>query len=110
MQVKLFKDKIMDIIRKIEDDNGETEKDEKVDESLVSKLFEEIKLMFQELPTRIEGRISRNELSPKIESIYEYIHVRLSQTIHYLEENSKILNKLDEKMTFLEKKIESKSD
>ena len=56
MQTKQFFDKAKELVAGIEAGNG----DEKpaVDETSVAKLFEEVKVMFQDLPSRVEDRIS----------------------------------------------------
>jgi hypothetical protein len=57
MQVKAFSDKATGLLKEV--DTGPTE-DEKtpVDAPSVAKLFEEVKVMFQDLPSRMEERIS----------------------------------------------------
>ena len=53
MQVKAFKEKITKALEKLMDPKAAKEK-VPVAEASVSKLFEEVKLMFQDLPSRIE--------------------------------------------------------
>lgn len=53
-QVETFKKKITEILTKIP---KEENKKENVAENSVAKLFEEIKIMFQDLPSRIENRV-----------------------------------------------------
>ncbi len=53
-QVEAFNAKVAEIIK---GQGHEKEKPKKVDDSSVAKLFEEIKLMYQDLPSRIESRI-----------------------------------------------------
>jgi len=57
MQVKAFFEKATQLLADV--DKGPTE-DEKtpVDDTSVAKLFEEVKVMFQDLPSRVEDRIS----------------------------------------------------
>ena len=57
LQVKTFKQKALKIPQNL--DGAKDKKDEKttVDDTSVAKLFEEVKLMFQDLPSRVEGRI-----------------------------------------------------
>lgn len=52
-QVEAFNAKVSEIIK---GQGHEKEKPKKVDDSSVAKLFEEIKLMYQDLPSRIESR------------------------------------------------------
>jgi hypothetical protein len=53
MQVKSFKEKVTNALEKLSDSKAIKEK-APVAEASVSKLFEEVKLMFQDLPSRIE--------------------------------------------------------
>lgn len=58
MQVKSFKEKANDILKKL-DTAKETKEDKvAVDETTVAKLFEEVKVMFLDLPSRVESRLS----------------------------------------------------
>jgi hypothetical protein len=54
MQVKTFKDKTLKTLAKLGDARGGIEK-EPVPETSVAKLFEEIKVMFQDLPSRLDS-------------------------------------------------------
>ena len=54
MQVRTFKEKAKAILTKLE---KPVEEEESVDETSVAKLFEEVKVMFQDLPSRIEGQL-----------------------------------------------------
>ena len=56
MQVRTFKDKAKTVLEKL-DQGTDKEEEATVDESSVAKLFEEVKVMFQDLPSRIEGRL-----------------------------------------------------
>lgn len=56
-QVEAFNSKVAEIIK---EQGHEKEKPKKVDDSSVAKLFEEIKLMYQDLPSRIESRFSES--------------------------------------------------
>lgn len=56
MQVASFKSKADTILEKLQG-NEESQEAEPVDASSVAKLFEEVKVMFQDLPSRIEGRL-----------------------------------------------------
>jgi hypothetical protein len=54
MQVKSFRQKAAEILKELDSD---VQEEEPSGEDSVAKLFEEIKLMFQELPSRVEGRL-----------------------------------------------------
>ncbi len=58
-QVEAFNAKVAEIIKA---QGHEKEKPKKVDDSSVAKLFEEIKLMYQDLPSRIESRFSESPI------------------------------------------------
>jgi len=55
--VDTFKKKSAEIIDKHPKTSTEAAKKENVDETSVAKLFEEVKIMFEDLPSRIESRI-----------------------------------------------------
>jgi hypothetical protein len=55
-QVRLFKKKVSDIFSS--QGHEEEKVKSKVGNSVIAKQFEEIKVMFQDLPSRVEGRIS----------------------------------------------------
>lgn len=57
LQVKGFKEKVAQILKATPTLGKKADKPE-VDETSSAKLFEEIKLMFQDLPSRIDGRVS----------------------------------------------------
>lgn len=57
MQVKAFKVKVAEILKKLDSDKDKNQDKAAMDETSVAKLFEEVKLMFQDLPSRIEGRL-----------------------------------------------------
>ena len=58
MQVKSFKQKATEILTKLGDAKDPKQDKAVVDETSVAKLFEEVKIMFQDLPSRLESRIS----------------------------------------------------
>ncbi len=58
MQVSIFKQKATQILKSLADNKEKKEERMAVDETSVAKLFEEVKLMFQDLPSRVEGRLS----------------------------------------------------
>ena len=55
MQVQTFKEKVTGILDALDEDQGEDAPT--VDETSVAKLFEEVKVMFQDLPSRIDHRL-----------------------------------------------------
>ncbi|MDX6402788.1 MAG: hypothetical protein QOH70_243 [Blastocatellia bacterium] len=56
MQVRSFIDKAKLVLDKL-DQSADEEPQPAIDETSVAKLFEEVKVMFQDLPSRIEGRL-----------------------------------------------------
>jgi hypothetical protein len=56
MQVRTFKQKAQSVLEKL-DTAVEHEEQQSIDETSVAKLFEEVKVMFQDLPSRIEGQL-----------------------------------------------------
>ena len=56
MQVRSFIEKAKSVLDKL-DQGAEEEDQPAIDETSVAKLFEEVKVMFQDLPSRIEGRL-----------------------------------------------------
>src|SRR6266446_4417854 len=78
MQVRTFKEKAKSILEKLDGAVNE-EAQQSLDETSVAKLFEEVKVMFQDLPSRIEGRLDplrrkrRRRLHPMM--VEEILHV-----------------------------------
>lgn len=78
MQVRNFTEKAKSALEKL----GESESDEvqpAIDETSVAKLFEEVKVMFQDLPSRIEGRLDpmrrkRHRFHPMM-MLDEFLHM-----------------------------------
>lgn len=56
--VETFKNKSTEIIAKSPKSPTEKEKKENIDETSVVKIFEEVKMMFEDLPSRIENRVA----------------------------------------------------
>jgi hypothetical protein len=56
MQVGTFIEKAKSVLAKL-DEGANEETQPAIDETSVAKLFEEVKVMFQDLPSRIEGRL-----------------------------------------------------
>lgn len=54
LQVRAFKERVSEILNGLDE---EAEDDEAVDEPSVAKLFEEVKIMFEDLPSRVEGKL-----------------------------------------------------
>jgi hypothetical protein len=87
MQVGTFKERAKAVLAKIETP-VEEEAEESVDETSVAKLFEEVKVMFQDLPSRIEGQLDpmrhrrRRRIHP--EMIEEFFHMSKSDEPTFL--------------------------
>jgi hypothetical protein len=60
MQVRSFKGKIDEVLSALSTENGDGDPSSSVDDASVAKIFEEVKVMFQDLPSRIEGRLSEH--------------------------------------------------
>lgn len=58
MHVRHFRQTAKEILDKLAADKGMADQEEPTDNTSVSKLFEEVKVMFQDLPSRIERRIN----------------------------------------------------
>jgi len=58
MQVESFKKHADEILSKLKDNSESDEEQHLIDETSVAKLFEEVKIMFQDLPARIDGKIT----------------------------------------------------
>jgi hypothetical protein len=58
MQVRTFKQKTAEILKKSGDSREKKDDKPSVDDTSVAKLFEEVKLMFKDLPERVESRLS----------------------------------------------------
>jgi hypothetical protein len=54
MQVRMFRQKVSQILAQLD---SEKQEEDSADEVSVAKLFEEIKVMFQDLPSRIENKV-----------------------------------------------------
>ncbi|MBN1293467.1 MAG: toll/interleukin-1 receptor domain-containing protein [Candidatus Latescibacteria bacterium] len=57
MQVKSFKQRVDEILTQLQGTDNNQEHDQHTDESSIANLFEEIKVMFQDLPSRVENRL-----------------------------------------------------
>lgn len=55
-QVQVFKQKLAELLNKQPEFDGKTE--ELVEDASIAKLFEEVKIMFQDLPSRIDKRVN----------------------------------------------------
>ena len=89
-QVQQFLDKIGPILAK-PDEDAEHESKEKplVEDTQVAKLFEEIKIMFQDLPTRIDRNVSNNDGNRKLRKLHpmfieEILHSSKDESIGFI--------------------------
>ena len=84
-QVEIFKAKSSEIIKKRLEKSQDTKETKPVDHNESAKLFEEVKLMFKELPSRIENvsvrRSSKSSRSLHPGMIEELIHYSFSREI-----------------------------
>lgn len=67
MQVRLFKENVAKCFQKME--TKKSGKELKTEEPSVPKLFEEIKVMFQDLPVRIEQRVSERPRNYRVRPV-----------------------------------------
>jgi hypothetical protein len=82
LQVRAFKERASEILGELDE---EAEDDEAVDESSVAKLFEEVKIMFEDLPSKVEGKLKpslvaypRGNRFLAREKLEEYLHYATS--------------------------------
>ncbi len=61
MQVRSFKKKATTLLQELNEPGSTQEADPMLDASSVAKLFEEVKVMFKDLPSRVEGRLLDGE-------------------------------------------------
>jgi len=84
-QVEIFKSKSQEIIKARQEESLVVEVEKTIDNNESAKLFEEVKLMFKELPSRIENASQRtsNKSSRRIHPgmIDELIHYAFSRNI-----------------------------
>jgi hypothetical protein len=78
IQVRAFKQEATTILEKLDNKGNEQEGDLE-DDTSVAKLFEEVKVMFQELPTRIEKRVD-----PSRRRKYGRLHPKMIHELLYL--------------------------
>ena len=81
MQVEAFKKQVEEILTK--QPVAESEESELMEDSSVAKLFEEVKIMFQDLPQRIERNIDPNYRKRKLR-----FHPKMLDEIMFMSENS----------------------
>lgn len=62
MQVRTFKQKASEILERLNNKKNEGEQEVLVDKNSVAKLFEEVKVMFDGLPTRVESKLTHKLL------------------------------------------------
>lgn len=60
MQVAAFRKRAESLLVDLAKDSGSTKPEQKGEEASVAKIFEEIKVMFQDLPSRLEGVVGDN--------------------------------------------------
>lgn len=83
-QVEAFKKKIAEVISKNSKATVEEPKKENVEETSVAKLFEEIKIMFQDLPSRID----RNILDNGSKRLSKFHPMMLDEVIHMTKDHN----------------------
>jgi hypothetical protein len=82
MQVKAFSEKATKLLKVV--NNGPTEDEQTpVDATSVAKLFEEVKVMFQDLPPRMEARIS-DAVRPFGNRKWRHFHPRMLEEIMHM--------------------------
>ena len=82
MQVKEFKIKAKDIYKKLGEDKGENTT-KTIDDTSVVKIFEEVKLMFQDLPSRVESRMS-NTMEPNRRKRMKRFHPMMIEDLMHM--------------------------
>jgi len=70
MQVRTFKQKASEILERLNSKKNEGEQEVIVDKNSVAKLFEEVKVMFDGLPTRVESKLTHKLLQGTITERY----------------------------------------
>ena len=84
-QVKSFKDKLDELFKSRKSPSIEEESELK-DDASVAKLFEEVKIMFKDLPSKIENRVDhdrRRQLRFHPEFMHEFLHFPMEHGNHY---------------------------
>jgi hypothetical protein len=69
-QVIVFKKKSTELLAKAHKDGGKKDKKEMIEDTSVAKLFEEVKIMFKDLPQRLENRSESEGLRRKKRKIH----------------------------------------
>lgn len=80
-QVKAFKVKSAEVLKKLGDPKKEAAKTDVVETS-AAKLFEEIKIMFQDLPSRIDGRLSESAEPARRRRFRRFHPLMLEEMMH----------------------------
>jgi hypothetical protein len=85
-QVLQFLEKIKPILEKQDEEIEPTSKENPlVEDTQVAKLFEEIKIMFQDLPSRIDRNVNSNEGNRKFRKLHPMM---FEEMIHYSKDES----------------------
>ena len=83
LQVAAFKQKSDEILKRLEEEDTGTEVVQQIDSESVAKLFEEVKVMFDELPSRLDSKIAAVVPSPS-RSKSRRLHPGLMRDLIYL--------------------------
>ena len=81
-QVKEFKIKAKEIYKKLGEDKDEN-KTKTIDDTSVVKIFEEVKLMFQDLPSRVESKMS-NTMEPNRRKRMKRFHPMMIEDLMHM--------------------------
>ena len=80
MQVQTFKSRV-EIALKSLSNESDADASSAVDDTSVAKLFEEVKIMFQDLPSRIEGKLVEDG-EPRRRRRFRRVPMILEETMH----------------------------
>jgi hypothetical protein len=82
MQVQTFRSRVAGALETLAHDN-EVEETSSVDDTSVAKLFEEVKIMFQDLPSRIEGKLTEGGEPPRRSRRFRRFHpMMIDEMVH----------------------------
>lgn len=82
MQVKTFKTKADKLLARLGDSDETSDQDLPLDNSTVAKLFEEVKVMFRDLPSRLESEIADEGRSRRRPRIRRFHPMMIEELIH----------------------------
>jgi hypothetical protein len=86
MQVRSFKEKVGTVLKALKDPETPQQADPLPDASSIAKLFEEVKVMFQDLPSRLEARLMDD--IPQRKRRFRRMHpMMLEKMMHMLSED-----------------------